>query len=401
MGKAMGQPENNPDMQFFASHKRWVRDRSKKEIAVLMSGGVDSSVAALLLRQAGWKVLGVTMKIPSYSSSSKTACCGPYANLVCRGLDIPHYVIDVRKQFESVVVDPFRRHYLAGLTPNPCLLCNTVLKFELVWDLVEAEFGIEYLATGHYARVEFQSGNARLTRAGNLARDQSYFLYGVPRKRLPHLLFPVGDLAKSKVREIARGNDLLASDKPDSMEICFTGEGDYRKAIFNDNASLSDSPNGLPNCAPDGRPNNSPNGARGGPIFDSQGSKIGEHAGIFNYTIGQRRGLGVSVGRPLYVTKISRKNNSVTLGTYEEATGHSVTAMNLNVLVPEKLVAETVLYGKIRSSGEPAECRVLKTDNRTVVVDFAEPQFAPTPGQHLVLYDRSGYVIAGGQIVRE
>jgi len=341
-----------------------------RDVAVLMSGGVDSSVTAKILRDAGWNVLGITMKIPvAEGCAAKRSCCGLEAGYVARDLGIAHYYLDVRDAFERLIIDPFRRDYEQGRTPSPCVDCNTLLKFGLVWGFIESEFGIRNLATGHYARV-VRSGETYLARAADKSRDQSYFLYGIPRERLAFFHLPLGEMGKDEVRRLAREAKLPVARRQDSMELCFAAEGDYRAALH----------------AP----------AEKGPILDTAGNVIGEHEGITNYTIGQRKGARVAAGKPLYVVGISAEANSITLGTRHEAESRDVSAEDVNVLVPELMRTGETLSGKIRSQGEPARCVLTEADEAHIAVRFDEPQFAPTPGQRLVLYDAESRVVAGG-----
>jgi len=343
-----------------------------RPIVVLMSGGVDSSVAAGLLAEAGWDVLGITMKIPVSCDAPARGCCGAEAAFVCNELGIPHYFVDVTEPFEGLIIERFRRAYAAGCTPNPCIDCNCLLKFSLVWDFVRAEFGIDYLATGHYARVLADGGEPRLARADDRSKDQSYFLYGIPAERLDSFVLPLGRLAKSEVRRIAARLGLSIAAKPESMELCFAGEGDYRLAL-----GQAD---------------------RAGDITDMQGNKIGRHKGISNYTLGQRRGIGLAGGKPLYVGRIDAAANTIALGTRDQVSTAIVTATELNVLIPEELACGKRLAAKIRSYGEPQPCRIAETSAEGITVEFEKPQFAPCPGQRLVLYDRGGCVVAGGTI---
>jgi len=349
----------------------WRGDASGREIAVLMSGGVDSSVTALLLKEAGWRVLGVTMKIPAPETDR-----GAEAVQVCRKLGVPHYFADARHAFGESVIEPFRSAYAAGRTPNPCVECNARLKFGAMWDLVESAFGVSRLATGHYARVVREDGRAFLARAGEAGRDQSYFVYRVPLERLPRLFLPVGEMSKSAVRSLAQARGLPVAEKPDSMELCFAGEGDYRQAL------------GVSKDAP-------------GPIVDAEGAVLGRHHGVWNYTVGQRRGLGVAAGEPLYVTRIDLERNAVVLGTREQVCTRRVSAARLHVLAQELPRPGVALYGKLRSYSEPSACTVVQTNEDSLTAMFEQPQFAPTPGQHLVLYDEAGRVVAGGEIVAE
>jgi len=356
---------------FAPSLEPW-RANGRPAVAALMSGGVDSSVAALVLRECGWDVVGITMKVPQAAPDHPRPCCGVDAAVVCHRLGLPHYFVDVEGAFESLVVERFRRSYSEGRTPNPCVDCNSLVKFRLLWDFLERELGIRHLATGHYARVERVGGRCFLARARCVERDQSYFIYGVPRERLPRLLLPDGWLSKEEVREIASNAGLPVADKTDSQELCFAGEGDYRQAL----------------------------GRRGepGPILDTAGHRLGTHKGIENYTLGQRRGLGVALGEPRYVVRIDPLENSITIAPRHEAFRRRVAAGELNVLQPAALRGGARLGGKVRSYGAIELCNVAEVGKNYLVVEFDEPQFAPTPGQHLVLYDERGRIVAGGTI---
>lgn len=338
-----------------------------------MSGGVDSSVTALLLRDAGWNVLGITMKIPvAENCDVKRSCCGLEAGYVARDLGIAHYYLDVREAFTQLVIDPFRKAYQRGHTPSPCVDCNTLFKFGLVWDYIEEAFGVRHLATGHYARVVRDDDGAALFRGDDHSRDQSYFLYGIPRHRLAYFHLPLGTLGKDEVRRLAREAKLPVARRQDSMELCFAAEGDYRAALGTEHVK--------------------------GPVLDATGNVIGEHDGIANYTVGQRKGVRVAAGKPMYVIAISADQNSITLGTREQAETRDVSAADVNVLIPELMGVGATQYGKIRSQGEPTKCEITQLDGQNMSVRFDEPQFAPTPGQRLVLYDCQGRVVCGGVI---
>jgi tRNA-specific 2-thiouridylase len=353
------------------------RKEPSRRIAVLMSGGVDSSVAAYLLTEQGWDVLGITMKIPVSCDTGSRGCCGADAALVCHELSIPHYFVDVTEPFEALIIERFRQSYAKGETPNPCVDCNTLLKFSLVWDFVEETFGIRYLSTGHYARISETAGRVCLGRARDKAKDQSYFLYGIACGKLCRFVLPLGELTKEKVRSIASRANLSVAEKAESMELCFAGEGDYRAALASAGAD------------------------RQGDITDMQGNRIGTHKGVANYTLGQRRGIGFAGGKPLYVGKICAWTNTIALGTREEVSLRTIRASQINSLIPEELVVGRRVYGKIRSYGEPHACRVSDADQARLTVEFDEPQFAPCPGQRLVLYNGDDNIIAGGTISSE
>ncbi|MHC4153471.1 MAG: tRNA 2-thiouridine(34) synthase MnmA [Planctomycetota bacterium] len=355
----------------------WKPEKARsKQIAVLMSGGVDSSVAAHLLKKDGWDVLGVTMKIPVTHSTGGRGCCGADAAFVCNGLNMPHYFVDVRDAFEKLIIEPFRQAYATGQTPNPCADCNTLLKFSLLWDFLEERFGICYLATGHYAHVVKTNGHTRLGRAKDKTKDQSYFLYGITREKLDRFVLPLGGLTKDQVRSTATRRNLSVADKAESMELCFANEGDYTQALLESNRN---------NC---------------GDITDMQDNRIGAHRGISNYTLGQRRGIGFAGGKPLYVGRIDARSNSIALGTRDEVSSCTIKANRMNVLISEELTVDKLLFGKIRSYGEPQPCRIVHLDGTDVTVEFDEAQFAPCPGQRLVLYNHSDDLVAGGTITR-
>lgn len=346
-----------------------------KQIAVLMSGGVDSSVAAHLLKEDGWEVLGITMKIPVPCNTKTRGCCGADAAFVCNELNIPHYFIDVTEVFKRLIIDRFRQTYARGETPNPCVDCNTLLKFSLVWDFLQEKFGISYLATGHYARIIKTTDQVRLGRAKNKAKDQSYFLYGITKEKLERFVLPLGELTKDEVRSIAAQLKLSVADKPESMELCFAGEDDYRAALTIAEANQA------------------------GDITDMRGNKIGTHRGIANYTLGQRRGIGFAGGKPLYVGKIDAQTNTIALSTKEEISFRTVRASQVNILIHEELIRNKRLFGKIRSYGALQPCKIIEVNENDVTVEFDEPQFAPCPGQKLVLYNSNDNIIAGGTIV--
>ena len=345
-----------------------------KQAAVMMSGGVDSSVTACLLKQAGWDVVGITMKIPVTCNTSKPGCCGADAAFVCNELGIPHYFVDVADVFDKYIIQPFQQAYAQARTPNPCIDCNSYLKFRLLWDLIEAEFGIQYVATGHYARIVTDQGKTVLQRGLDLHKDQSYFLYGIAAHRLSHLLLPLGDLTKIRVRELAQEMDISVAEKSESMELCFAGEGNYRDALTVEQAHQA------------------------GDLIDMQGKVIGTHKGIANYTIGQRKGIGYAGGKPLYVGRIDPAANTVALGLRDEVSAREILIDDLNILDESALQTDMPMGAKIRSYGEPRDCVIKEIKPDKLSVEFNEPQFAPCPGQRLVLYHQDGHVIGGGTI---
>ncbi len=347
----------------------WTDDCSKKAV-VLMSGGVDSSAAALILQRKGYSVAGLTMKI---SSSTDNSACESAA-AVCRTLLIPHFSVDISDEFKTFVSEPFCRAYKLGMTPNPCADCNEHVKFGLLWDIAELKFGSSfYVATGHYAQIVRVEGKAYISRSANTRKDQSYFLSGISSDRIQRILFPLGSYtSKDGIRALVRSAGLLVSERPESMEICFAGENDYRSVLS------------IP--------------AEPGPITDTSGKIIGTHKGITGYTLGQRKGLGISSRNPLFVVAIKPYENTIIVAPKEAAFSNTVAAQNVNMLAPQYVTEGAHLFGKIRSQGEPAPCSILSCGNSHIYVRFKIPVFAPAPGQRLVLYTSDGIVAAGGII---
>lgn len=353
----------------------WKPKHAQKAVAVMMSGGVDSSVTARLLLEKGMEVFGVTMKIPiAQSCNGVAACCGGEAALIADKLGIPHFFVDVKKVFNDQVIEPFRRDYACGRTPSPCIDCNTFIKFGYMWDRIEETFGVKHVATGHYAKIIEQNGRTRLARGDDRRRDQSYFLYGIPAGRLPYFHLPMGNFTKKEVRELAAQAELQVAGKPDSMELCFAGEGDYRAAL------------------------GERGGDRPGDIVDSDGHILGRHEGIRNYTAGQRKGIGIPASHPLYVIKVDPASNRIVVGKREEAFTQHISITDLNLLEPSNITVGSQLLGKIRSSGEPHPLTITDLRKDTVTVSFEQPVFAAAPGQHLVFYTSDDKVIGGGKI---
>jgi tRNA-specific 2-thiouridylase len=358
-----------------ASHRTWAPDPDRTPVAVLMSGGVDSSVTACLLRDAGCDPVGFTMLVPS-ACGDDGACCGAHAADVCAGLRMPHYLYDTTALFHRTVIDRFRAAYAGGETPSPCIDCNTILKFGALADAIREHLGITTLATGHYARVEPGADGAVIARAADRGKDQSYFLYGIRRELLADLRLPLGGMTKAAVRDLARRWDLPVAHRPESMELCFAGGGDYR-------AALGDAA-----------------GAPGEIILADNGRVLGTHAGITRFTPGQRHGLGVAWSEPLYVLEIEAATCRVIVGNRNRAFRRRLAVRAVNVHQPTAHRVGAMLAGKIRSGGDPAPCTIVAVDDGTLVVEFAEPVFAPAAGQHLVLYDATDRIVGGGVIDR-
>ena len=364
---------------------------SSKTIAVAMSGGVDSSTVAAMLRAEGHEVVGLTMQLWNQRRLAGHAempeavhgrCCSlddVYdARRVAELLGIPYYVVNQEERFEREVVRPFVDEYLSGRTPIPCSLCNNHLKFDELL-IMARQIGAEALATGHYARVCFDDVQNRwlLKRPTDTAKDQTYFLFGLTQEQLSRTLFPLGEMTKSEVRERARQHGLALAEKPDSQEICFVPGGDYKKFL---DAYLEEQGEALPDPA--------------GELVTTDGSIIGEHSGIHNFTVGQRKGLGVATGSPLYVIQINGAERQVVVGKQEELYSRELSTRRVNLISVAELSAPMRVGVKIRHRHAPAAATIAPSGNDGVLVTFDEPQRAVTPGQAAVFYD--GDVVVGG-----
>ncbi len=346
---------------------------SARRIAVLMSGGVDSSVTALKLQQDGWEITGVNMRIPLACGGGSVVDCSGVEEVAER-LNIPLYRVDLTEIFQQEVISHFECEYRQGRTPNPCCDCNRKLKFEAVWDIIESELGIENVATGHYARILREEGRTCIARGTDLNKDQSYFIYGIKPERLKHFYLPLGELSKDETRELARAAGLTVAEKSESMDLCFAGGGDYRNAL----SDITED--------------------KEGDFVDTEFNVVGRHHGISQYTVGQRK-LGMSFGpEPSYALRIIPEKNQVMVGTRKDAYKNRVTARLITVHQPELLNETTELQGKIRSGGELIGCSVNSYSAPEISVTFQRELFAPTPGQHLVLYNFDATIVAGGII---
>ena len=362
-----------------------------KAIAVAMSGGVDSSTVAAMLRAEGHNVIGLTMQLwnqrrlaghEGMPESVKGRCCSlddVYdARRVAEHIGIPYYVVNHEERFERDVVRPFVEEYLSGRTPIPCSLCNNHLKFDQLL-IVAQQIGAGQVATGHYARVAYDEARRRwlLKRPADHSKDQTYFLFGLTQEQLSRTLFPLGDMTKPQVRELARKQGLALAEKPDSQEICFVPGGDYKRFI---DAYLADRGESLPDTA--------------GELVTTSGEVIGEHGGIHNFTVGQRKGLGVATGSPLYVIQISGADKQVIVGGDEHLYSRTLRARRLNLISVDGLREPMRVSVKIRHRHEPAPGMIEKVGEDEVTVTFDQPQRAITPGQAAVFYDDD--IVVGG-----
>ncbi len=355
-----------------------------KRVLLGMSGGVDSSVAGYLLREQGYDVVGVTMKVwpQDCISRAEDKCCGPQAvadaRNVAHSLGIPHYVVDEADQFERVVIDYFSSEYRAGRTPNPCVMCNEKLKFGSLWQKAEA-LGCDYIATGHYAIIEHRGDRAALRKGADPRKDQSYFLFSLRQSQLRRALTPLGGMSKPAIREIARSLGLKVADKVDSQEICFVPGNDY-KAFLRSHLGESE--------------------FHGGGIYDLSGNFLGEHGGIELFTIGQRKGLPGGSAQPRYVVDIDPETHRVIVGTADDLVCDEFEIERVNWVSRAAEDEPIEITIKIRYSHPGAAATLVPQPDGTARIQLLEPQKAVTPGQAAVFYD-GDVVLGGGWICRQ
>jgi len=359
--------------------------KNKKRVVVAMSGGVDSSVAAYLLKKSGYEVVGVTMCFNlAETSRKKPACCGiegiEDARRIAEMIGIRHYVLNFAKHLKEKIIGNFCQEYLKGRTPNPCVRCNQFLKFDILLNKAR-QMDAQFLATGHYARIvnSHRIGRYLLKKGKDKQKDQSYFLYSINKKVFSSILMPLGNYTKKQIRIIARKNRIRTADKPASQEICFI-PGDYREFLRRR----------LAKTGIDIKP---------GPIIDTEGKIVGQHRGICFYTLGQREGLGVALGHRAYIVKIDVRKNTIVVGKEDELYSNGLIAEGVNFISINPPKKPIPAEAKIRYNHTQASCRIIPLNQKRIRVKFLKPQRAITPGQSVVFYDKD--IVLGGGIVQK
>ena len=350
-----------------------------------MSGGVDSSVAAALLKERGYEVIGITMDIfplPQQDCDSPRSCCGrgaiADANRVAAQLKIPHYVINLRKSFQQWVVANFCKEYAKGRTPNPCVRCNQYIKFDVLWKRAK-KMGADYIATGHHAQILFDesSGSYQLKKGRDPQKDQSYFLYTMTQDQLGRTLMPIGRFTKQEVRKKAKELGLAVHQRPESQEICFIPDDDYTRFLKQKMPEIF----------------------QPGPIVDTENHILGQHTGILRFTIGQRRGLGIAASHPLYVLEIHPESRKIVVGENKHLYKKRLVVSRVNLIPRSDLDDSISVMAKIRYKHKEAKALLTPTDKNKARLDFESPQRAVTPGQSAVFYDND--IVWGGGIIEK
>ncbi len=347
-----------------------------KKVLLGMSGGVDSSVSALLLKQRGYEVIGTTLELFTGSSCCNTDTYMDAKN-VCNKIGMPHFIYNCKDIFKTYVIDDFINCYSCCKTPNPCIECNKYMKFGFMWEKAK-ELGCNYIATGHYAKTEYSEKYNRwvLKKSNAGKKDQSYVLWNIPKDLVEHILFPLSDFeSKDNIREIARENNLKVANKPDSEDICFVPDGNYKKFLENNS-----------NIKP-----------KQGNIVNTKGEVLGKHTGLYNYTIGQRKGLGISYKVPLFVVGFDKTKNEVIVGEEKELYKKEVIVTDINLLLFDEITEKLEVEVKTRYSSKSAKANIIQESNN-IKIEFDEPQRAITPGQSAVFYI-DDIVVGGGKII--
>ena len=342
-----------------------------EKVLLGMSGGVDSSTAALLLKEQGYDVTGLTLKLCKEDKGQDLAD----AKAVCEKIGINHITLDLKNEFYEKVISAFINDYKNGLTPNPCLECNKYIKFGIMLDFA-LKNGFQKIATGHYARVEREGDRFILKKATDISKDQSYVLYSLTQHQLSHLLLPLGGLSKAQIREKAEKSGLVNANRPDSQDICFVPDGDYASFIEKTDGFVSQK----------------------GDYVDINGTFLGKHEGVINYTIGQRKGLGIALGKPQFVIDKNAQTNTVILGDEEHLFKTEVLVKDVNFIPFGRLEKEMNVKAKLRYRHKESPCAISPLENGKVKIVFSDPQRAPSAGQAAVFYD-GDTVVGGGKII--